>query len=75
MIEPYRDAGGISSWHGVPRFIFSGPIAYQLHAGLVPVRSSASCIGDLFGRIRLEYGPIRSRSTKMPSARSARPDR
>jgi len=39
MIEPYRDAHvdlvvGMES----RGFIFSGPIAYQLHAGLVPVR-------------------------------------
>ena len=39
MLDPYRDLG-VEAVVGMESrgFIFSGPIAYQLHAGLIPVR-------------------------------------
>jgi adenine phosphoribosyltransferase len=58
MIDPYRDAGvdlvvGMES----RGFIFSGPIAYQLHAGLVPVRKLGKLPAETISvEYALEYG-------------------
>jgi adenine phosphoribosyltransferase len=58
MIEPYRDAGvelvvGMES----RGFIFSGPLAYQLHAGLVPVRKLGKLPSETVSvEYALEYG-------------------
>ena len=58
MIEPYRDEHvdivvGMES----RGFIFSGPIAYQLHAGLVPVRKLGKLPADTYSvEYALEYG-------------------
>jgi adenine phosphoribosyltransferase len=58
MIDPYRDAGvdlvvGMES----RGFIFSGPIAYQLHAGLVPVRKLGKLPAETVSvEYALEYG-------------------
>jgi adenine phosphoribosyltransferase len=58
MIEPYRDQGvdlvvGMES----RGFIFSGPIAYQLHAGLVPVRKLGKLPSETVSvEYALEYG-------------------
>jgi len=58
MIEPYRDSGvdlvvGMES----RGFIFSGPIAYQLHAGLVPVRKLGKLPSETVSvEYALEYG-------------------
>ncbi len=58
MIEPYRDARvdivvGMES----RGFIFSGPIAYKLHAGLVPVRKLGKLPAETVSvEYALEYG-------------------
>jgi len=58
MIDPYRDVGvdlvvGMES----RGFIFSGPIAYQLHAGLVPVRKLGKLPAETVSvEYALEYG-------------------
>ena len=58
MIDPYRDAGvdlvvGMES----RGFIFSGPIAYHLHAGLVPVRKLGKLPSETVSvEYALEYG-------------------
>ena len=58
MNDPYRDAGvdlvvGMES----RGFIFSGPIAYQLHAGLVPVRKLGKLPAETVSvEYALEYG-------------------
>jgi adenine phosphoribosyltransferase len=58
MIEPYRDARvdivvGMES----RGFIFSGPIAYELHAGLVPVRKLGKLPAETVSvEYALEYG-------------------
>jgi adenine phosphoribosyltransferase len=58
MIEPYRDAKvdlvvGMES----RGFIFSGPIAYQLRAGLVPVRKLGKLPSETISvEYALEYG-------------------
>ena len=58
MIEPYRDQGvdlvvGMES----RGFIFSSPIAYQLHAGLVPVRKLGKLPSETVSvEYALEYG-------------------
>ena len=58
MIDPYRDAGvdlvvGMES----RGFIFSGPIAYHLHAGLVPVRKLGKLPAETVSvEYALEYG-------------------
>jgi adenine phosphoribosyltransferase len=58
MIEPYRDAEvdlvvGMES----RGFIFSGPIAIQLHAGLVPVRKLGKLPSETVSvEYALEYG-------------------
>jgi adenine phosphoribosyltransferase len=58
MIEPYRDQGvdlvvGMES----RGFIFSSPIAYQLHAGLVPVRKLGKLPSETVSvESALEYG-------------------
>ena len=58
MVEPYRDSGvdlvvGMES----RGFIFSGPIAYQLHAGLVPVRKLGKLPSETVSvEYALEYG-------------------
>ena len=58
MIDPYRDAGVdlvvVMESRG---FIFSGPIAYQLHAGLVPVRKLGKLPAETVSvEYALEYG-------------------
>jgi adenine phosphoribosyltransferase len=58
MIEPFGDVGvdlvvGMES----RGFIFSGPIAYQLHAGLVPVRKLGKLPAETVSvEYALEYG-------------------
>ena len=58
MVEPYKDARvdlvvGMES----RGFIFSGPIAYQLHAGLVPVRKLGKLPSETISvEYALEYG-------------------
>jgi adenine phosphoribosyltransferase len=58
MIEPYKDAGvdlvvGMES----RGFIFSGPIAYQLGAGLIPVRKLGKLPAETVSvEYALEYG-------------------
>ncbi len=58
MIDPYRDAGvdivvGMES----RGFIFSGPIAYKLNAGLVPVRKLGKLPSETVSvEYALEYG-------------------
>jgi adenine phosphoribosyltransferase len=58
MVEPYRDAKvdlvvGMES----RGFIFSGPIAYQLRAGLVPVRKLGKLPSETISvEYALEYG-------------------
>ena len=58
MLEPYRDAGvdlvvGMES----RGFIFSSPMAYQLNAGLVPVRKLGKLPAEtLTVEYALEYG-------------------
>ena len=58
MIEPYRDQGVdlvvVMESRG---FIFSSPIAYQLHAGLVPVRKLGKLPSETVSvEYALEYG-------------------
>ena len=58
MIEPYRDSGvdlvvGMES----RGFIFSGPIAYQLGAGFIPVRKLGKLPAETISvEYALEYG-------------------
>src|ERR1035437_8874681 len=58
MIEPYRKVEvdlvvGMES----RGFIFSGPIAYQLHAGLIPVRKLGKLPAEAVSvEYALEYG-------------------
>jgi adenine phosphoribosyltransferase len=58
MVEPYKEAQvdivvGMES----RGFIFSGPIAYQLHAGLVPVRKLGKLPSETVSvEYALEYG-------------------
>ena len=58
MIDPYRDVGvdlvvGMES----RGFIFSGPIAYKLNAGLVPVRKLGKLPAETISvEYALEYG-------------------
>jgi adenine phosphoribosyltransferase len=58
MIEPHRDAGvdlvvGMES----RGFIFSGPIAYKLNAGLIPVRKLGKLPAETVSvEYALEYG-------------------
>jgi adenine phosphoribosyltransferase len=58
MVEPHRDAGvdlvvGMES----RGFIFSGPIAYKLHAGLIPVRKLGKLPAETVSvEYALEYG-------------------
>ncbi|MGA2512650.1 MAG: adenine phosphoribosyltransferase [Candidatus Limnocylindrales bacterium] len=58
MIQPYRDAG-VNLVAGMESrgFIFSGPIAYQLNAGLVPVRKLGKLPAETVSvEYALEYG-------------------
>src|ERR1700690_2197396 len=58
MIAPYRDAG-IDLVVGMESrgFIFSGPIAYQLKAGFVPVRKLGKLPAETVSvEYALEYG-------------------
>jgi len=58
MVEPYRDAG-IDLVVGMESrgFIFSGPIAYQLRAGLIPVRKLGKLPAETVSvEYALEYG-------------------
>jgi len=58
MIEPYRD-DHIDAVVGMESrgFIFSGPIAYELHAGLIPVRKLGKLPAETVSvEYALEYG-------------------
>jgi len=58
MVEPYRDVG-IDLVVGMESrgFIFSGPIAYQLRAGLIPVRKLGKLPAETVSvEYALEYG-------------------
>jgi len=58
MIEPYREMG-IDAVVGMESrgFIFSSPIAYQLNAGLIPVRKLGKLPGETLSvEYALEYG-------------------
>src|SRR3979409_562717 len=59
MLEPYRGEK-IDIVVGMESrgFIFSAPMAYQLNAGLVPVRKLGKLpAGTVNGEYALEYGP------------------
>ncbi len=58
MVAPYRESG-IDLVVGMESrgFIFSGPIAYQLHAGLIPVRKLGKLPAETVSvEYALEYG-------------------
>ena len=58
MIEPYRDLG-VDAVVGMESrgFIFSSPIAYQLNAGLIPVRKLGKLPAETISvEYALEYG-------------------
>ncbi len=58
MVAPYRDSA-IDLVVGMESrgFIFSGPIAYQLHAGLIPVRKLGKLPAETVSvEYALEYG-------------------
>ncbi len=58
MLAPFRDMG-VEAVVGMESrgFIFSGPIAYQLHAGLVPVRKLGKLPAETLSvEYALEYG-------------------
>jgi adenine phosphoribosyltransferase len=58
MLAPFRDLG-VEAVVGMESrgFIFSGPIAYQLRAGLIPVRKLGKLPGETISvEYALEYG-------------------
>ncbi len=58
MVEPYRDLGvDVVAGMESRGFIFSGPIAYQLKAGLIPVRKLGKLPAETVSvEYALEYG-------------------
>jgi len=58
MVEPYRDLG-VDAVAGMESrgFMFAGPIAYELNAGLIPVRKLGKLPADTVSvEYALEYG-------------------